>query len=137
MIPTLDENGQLLLYEAISVNRRTLQRGDVVLATPPYDDKRMVVKRIVAMAGDAVRVSDFWQTHTYVTVPKGHVWLQGDNMSCSNDSRHYGPVPLGLIHGRVFHALFPWNPISRTLRYADNIMDADVPPGNVSAVPSV
>lgn len=37
----------------------------------------------------------------YITVPAGHVFLTGDNLSYSNDSRHYGPVPLGCIKGKV------------------------------------
>ena len=35
------------------------------------------------------------------TVPRGHVWLQGDNPLHSHDSRHYGTVPVGLILGKV------------------------------------
>jgi len=35
-------------------------------------------------------------------VPKGHVWIQGDNIYASRDSRHFGPVPYGLIEGKVF-----------------------------------
>lgn len=37
----------------------------------------------------------------YVVVPKGHVWLAGDNLSNSTDSRNYGPVPLAMIEGKV------------------------------------
>jgi len=36
-------------------------------------------------------------------VPKGHVWLQGDNLLHSRDSREYGPIPLALIKGRVMY----------------------------------
>lgn len=38
---------------------------------------------------------------TYVQVPKGHVWLEGDNILSSNDSRFYGPVPEASLKGRV------------------------------------
>lgn len=34
-------------------------------------------------------------------VPRGHVWLQGDNLLHSLDSRVYGPVPLALVRGKV------------------------------------
>lgn len=37
----------------------------------------------------------------YIVVPPGHAWIVGDNLSNSTDSRHYGPIPLGLIRGRV------------------------------------
>jgi inner membrane protease subunit 1 len=29
------------------------------------------------------------------------MWLQGDNLNVSRDSRDYGPVPLGLVKGRA------------------------------------
>lgn len=43
----------------------------------------------------------------YVTVPLGHVWLAGDNMANSTDSRHYGPVPLGMVRGKVLARVYP------------------------------
>nr|CDI52276.1 related to IMP1-protease, mitochondrial [Melanopsichium pennsylvanicum 4] len=43
----------------------------------------------------------------YVTVPLGHVWLAGDNMGNSTDSRHYGPVPLGMVRGKVLARVWP------------------------------
>lgn len=42
-----------------------------------------------------------------VCVPRGHVWLEGDNSENSIDSRTYGPVPMGLIKSRVFLRLYP------------------------------
>lgn len=40
--------------------------------------------------------------HCTSQVPRGHVWLLGDNAPVSYDSRSYGPVPYALITGRVF-----------------------------------
>lgn len=40
-------------------------------------------------------------------VPKGHVWLQGDNARNSTDSRSYGPVPVNSVRARVFFRCWP------------------------------
>jgi hypothetical protein len=37
----------------------------------------------------------------HLQVPPGHIWLQGDNLTMSRDSREYGPVPLAMLKGRV------------------------------------
>lgn len=42
-----------------------------------------------------------------IYVPKGHVWLEGDNSENSIDSRTYGPVPIGLIQSRAAFRLYP------------------------------
>lgn len=36
-----------------------------------------------------------------ITVPKGHVWVEGDNPTLSVDSRHIGAVPAALVLGRA------------------------------------
>jgi mitochondrial inner membrane protease subunit 1 len=36
-----------------------------------------------------------------IRIPEGHVWLQGDNLANSIDSRDYGPVPEAILKGRV------------------------------------
>jgi len=40
-------------------------------------------------------------------VPRGHVWLEGDNRNNSADSRTYGPVPQGLVRGRALCRVWP------------------------------
>lgn len=36
-----------------------------------------------------------------IEIPRGHVWVEGDNATMSVDSRHIGAVPIALIDGRV------------------------------------
>lgn len=109
-----------------------LRLGDLVVATSPSDPSRTVCKRILGMPGDTVLIDPrdmsadasqllamhfeagsgvipFLRMHTdrTVTVPPGHVWLSGDNLANSTDSRNYGPVPMALIKGRVMARLYP------------------------------
>ncbi len=65
-------------------------------------------------------------THTYTKleeiltnpspaqVPKGHCYIVGDNLPWSRDSRDFGPIPLGLIKGKVIAkgSLAGLNPLS-------------------------
>lgn len=38
----------------------------------------------------------------FYQVPKGHVWIEGDNKYNTKDSRKFGPIPYALLQGRVF-----------------------------------
>lgn len=42
-----------------------------------------------------------------ITVPPNHVWVEGDNPLCSTDSRHYGPLPISSLRGRVTCRIWP------------------------------
>ncbi|XP_055638997.1 mitochondrial inner membrane protease subunit 1 [Toxorhynchites rutilus septentrionalis] len=42
-----------------------------------------------------------------ITVPKGHLWIEGDNVHNSSDSRNYGPVPIGLVKSRAVCRVWP------------------------------
>ncbi|OAY28867.1 mitochondrial inner membrane protease subunit 1 [Manihot esculenta] len=110
MLPTLNLSGDVLLAEHVSHRLGKVGPGDVVLVRSPLDPRKIVTKRIVGMEGDRISFSlDPSSTdscHTIV-VPKGHVWIQGDNVYASSDSRHFGPVPYGLIQGKVFCRVWP------------------------------
>mmetsp|Transcript_5587 Transcript_5587/g.5776 ORF Transcript_5587/g.5776 Transcript_5587/m.5776 type:complete len:165 (+) Transcript_5587:83-577(+) len=106
MVPTFDEKGDLVVVDCFSqkILHRSYQQGDVVISVCPYDPEKTICKRIVALPGDTVSVQkkEYGQIRdTITTVPRGHVWLQGDNPLNSTDSRSYGSVPMGLILGRV------------------------------------
>ena len=37
----------------------------------------------------------------FFQIPRGHIWIEGDNKGVSVDSRQYGPVPYALIKNRL------------------------------------
>ncbi|XP_017402598.1 mitochondrial inner membrane protease subunit 1 isoform X2 [Cebus imitator] len=85
-----------------------LRRGDIVIAKSPSDPKSNICKRVIGLEGDKILTtspSNFFKSHSYV--PMGHVWLEGDNLQNSTDSRYYGPIPYGLIRGRIFFKIWP------------------------------
>ncbi|XP_065861645.1 mitochondrial ATP-independent inner membrane protease subunit 1a [Euphorbia lathyris] len=110
MLPTLNLSGDVLVVEHFSHRLERVRPGDVVLVRSPSDPTRMITKRIVAMAGDTITFLPHpaaTERSRTIQVPKGHIWIQGDNMYASTDSRHYGPVPYGLIQGKVFLRVWP------------------------------
>ncbi|KAK6945631.1 Peptidase S26 [Dillenia turbinata] len=107
MLPTLNMSGDVLLVEHLSKRFGKLVPGDIVVVRSPLNPNKSVTKRILAVEGDPVTfLVEPRQHHQHgyhsLVVPKGHVWIQGDNMYASADSRHFGPVPYGLIKGRAF-----------------------------------
>ena len=116
MLPTMNTSGDLVL---ISCHRRYhYQRGDVVVAQSITNPRHKVCKRIIGLPHDTITPP---HSHKAITVPAGHVWLQGDNLNNSSDSRLYGPVPLAMVVGRVEAKLWPFTQIGwveRTMRYS-------------------
>ncbi|KAI3716210.1 hypothetical protein L6452_23386 [Arctium lappa] len=110
MLPTLNLTGDVVLSEYISHRLGKVGPGDVVLIQSPENPRKIITKRVVAMEGEVVSFlvdpsrSDRSRT---VVVPKGHVWIQGDNIYASNDSRNFGPIPYGLIQGKVCCRVWP------------------------------
>lgn len=107
MEPTIT-NHDVVFSERLSRHFHRIEKGDIVIAKNPFDPNMNVCKRVIGLEGDKVctsRPSDIFKTHTFV--PRGHVWLEGDNLQNSTDSRSYGPVPYGLIRGRVCLKLWP------------------------------
>ncbi|XP_009606873.1 mitochondrial ATP-independent inner membrane protease subunit 1a isoform X2 [Nicotiana tomentosiformis] len=110
MLPTLNLTGDVLLAEHLSPLLDKLGPGDVVLVRSPDNPRKTVTKRIVGMEGDTVTfLADPARSDRHVTlkVPKGHVWIQGDNIYASKDSRQLGPIPYGLILGKVLCRVWP------------------------------
>ncbi|KAM3297139.1 hypothetical protein ACQJBY_039158 [Aegilops geniculata] len=110
MLPALSMAGDVLLNDKVSPRRGRVAPGDVVFFVSPEDPRKAVIKRVVGMEGDEVTFpvdpgnSDATKT---VLVPQGHIWVQGDNIYDSHDSRQFGPVPYGLIKGKMSYRIWP------------------------------
>ncbi|XP_022918681.1 mitochondrial inner membrane protease subunit 1 [Onthophagus taurus] len=105
MEPTLYSDN-VLLTEHISPRLNMITRGDIVVAKCPTNPNQKICKRVVGVSGDKIRTG--LKTHI---IPRGHVWLEGDNRHNSADSRHYGPVPTGLIKSRAIVKIWPLNEV--------------------------
>lgn len=123
MEPTLYSDN-VLLTERLSKHWRTYRPGDIVIAVCPINAGQYICKRIVAVPGDPVLTQKPHPIETEFSggepgggkkkplmvrdyVPRGHVWIEGDNKANSSDSRYYGPIPIGLIRSRVLCRIWP------------------------------
>lgn len=86
-----------------------LKQKDIVLCHDPEQPGNYIVKRIGGLAGQFVEIVAEYpgqyvdkKAHDgKLSVPTGYCWIEGDNKVKSHDSREYGPIPLGLVIGRV------------------------------------
>lgn len=122
MSPTLDA-GDLVL---VARGAGELHRGDVVVVRHPDTGERLV-KRAVALGGEAVRIDDGILVvdevavcepaidpdridgvfSGSVTVPAGEVFVLGDDRRDSVDSRDFGPVSVDDVLGHVIARAWP------------------------------
>lgn len=101
---------------------RGVEMGDLVVMSKPTDPDSRVCKRITGMPGDMILVDPSSSSeltysprdretnegfNRFVEVPKGHVWVTGDNLCLSMDSRSFQAVPMGLIKGKIVAANSP------------------------------
>jgi len=114
MLPTMSVTGDCIFEESLSINvpaLRPLKRGDLVVLTSPLDPRAHICKRVLGLPGDVICVDptgEYAPSMEHVVIPKGYLWIVGDNASMSRDSRVYGPVPMALVRGRVVVRILPW-----------------------------
>ena len=129
MEPTLLP-GERVLVNRLAYRRHSPARGDVVLARDPRESKRLLIKRVVAVPGDAVRqdagrltvnddvVLDWSDVRADVRLPEAvrrlaadEFFLLGDaadlHPAASTDSRAWGPIHKRLMVGRVWAVYWP------------------------------
>lgn len=127
MLPTLKVNDYILVNRFV-YKMALPSRGEIIVFHPPHvkdPANTDFIKRVVALENDVVEVSDgvlylngIPQNEPFIKepidadfpayrVPKGHVFVMGDNRNNSDDSRYWGPLPLENIVGKAFVIFWP------------------------------
>ncbi|HTP10475.1 MAG TPA: signal peptidase I [Anaerolineae bacterium] len=124
MEPNL-HNGEYVLIDKVSYLVHQPERGDVVVFTPPTNEQKDYIKRVIGLPGDTVEIKS---GHVYVNgvaldepyltgltnsnnqvyhVDEGHYFVLGDNRNNSSDSRSFGTITPQSIVGRAWLVYWP------------------------------
>jgi len=121
------------------------KRGDVIVFIYPLDPSKDFIKRVVAVEEDTVKIINkklyingvqvpdphgvYTDESSFsgevqkrdnfgpVTVPKGALFVLGDNRDRSLDSRFWGFVPLEDVRGKAFIIYWSWDSQGTTVRW--------------------
>jgi signal peptidase I len=116
---------------------RKPEPGDIIVFRYPVDPRKDFIKRCVAVEGQTVAVRDKvlyvdgkkrnepYAIHEDerviprdlsprdnfgpIVVPKGMIFMMGDNRDNSLDSRFWGPLPVDLVKGKAIFRYFSWD----------------------------
>jgi signal peptidase I len=130
MVPTLEVGDRVFVNKFI-YRFHEPKRDDIIVFKGIGDSteggQEDLIKRVVGLPGDEISVQDGVlfvngerQEEPYLnprlpdtssfapmTVPKGEVFVMGDNRADSRDSRFFGPVPFENIEGKAFLIFWP------------------------------
>ncbi|MDQ4004151.1 MAG: signal peptidase I [Actinomycetota bacterium] len=126
MVPTL-EIGDRVLANKFIYRFAEPERGDIVVFESVDGEDQTLIKRVVGVEGDEIRVQGGLlfvngevQNEPYLnhvtpstgfygptTVPEDGVFVMGDHRGNSADSRVFGPLPLDNVEGEAFLRFWP------------------------------
>jgi signal peptidase I len=133
IIPSSSMEPTLIISDRVLVNRFVYRftepkPGDIVVFFSPEEGNIDLIKRVIAVGGQTIDIRDgevfvdgVRRIETFVNseypddyssdaplvVPKGSVYVMGDNRPNSKDSRYIGPQPVSRILGRAFAIYWP------------------------------
>jgi len=132
MMPSLEDQERIFVNKFV-YRLEPIQRGDIVVFRYPHDPSKSFIKRVVALAGDRIRIDagrvyvngkaldedyvprSYEDERSYPTtvVPPSSYFVLGDHRSLSNDSRDFGPVNQDFIYGKAVFGYWPMDKMGR------------------------
>ncbi len=133
MLPTL-QDGEFVLVNKLSYRFGEVDRGDIIVFHFPMNPDEELIKRVIGLPGDHLRVANNQvilngQTlnEPYIAehplyegewkVPDGYLFVLGDNRNDSSDSHSWGLLPLEKVVGKAVVIYWPpplWEVIEHT-----------------------
>jgi len=135
MMTTLHPN-DLILVDKLTYKMRPPKRGEVIVFTPPVNKKSKFIKRVIGLPSETLEIrnnvvyingkklnepymhSPMLTDYGPIKIPKGYVFVMGDNRSISEDSRYFGPIPIKSIVGRAVVVYLPFRHIENLNAYS-------------------
>lgn len=146
MSPTMEE-GEFFVSDARRYQNHAVKAGEIVVFEKPDEPGVKFIKRVVAVAGDRIELrngvlyrngQEISEPYLHTPMPSarnfrnvalsvlgpGLIYVLGDYRDDSFDSRHFGPLPITSLRGRVEYIWLSrdsddrirWNRIGTTLR---------------------
>jgi len=125
------QSGEYLIVDQVTYHFSSPQRGDVVIFRYPRDPSKFFIKRVIAVPGDSISITNnvvtikneqnkqgFILDEPYIssmnvntdvnqTLGEREYFVMGDNRDFSSDSRAWGVLQEERIIGRALFRLFP------------------------------
>jgi signal peptidase I len=132
MMPSLEDQERIFVNKFV-YRLEPIERGDIVVFRYPRDPSKSYIKRVIAMAGDHIRIDngqvfvngqalheayvppEYTDLRSYpdTVVPENSYFVLGDHRSMSNDSRDFGAVNLSYIYGKAVFGYWPMDKLGR------------------------
>jgi signal peptidase I len=132
MMPSLEDQERIFVNKFV-YRLEPIERGDVVVFRYPRDPSKSYIKRVIAVAGDRLRIDGgqvyvngepldepyvppaYTDARSYpeITIQPGFYFVLGDHRSMSSDSREFGPFDQGYIYGKAVFGYWPMDKLGR------------------------
>ena len=128
MVPTFEDGQRVVVLKLFS----EIERGDVVIFSSQDDPGKDLIKRVIALPGERIRIrkgkvringkllkeiyleeKDFglYDAEIDEVVAEGEIYVLGDNRDDSHDSRRFGSVSEDSLKGKVVVRWWPFHEV--------------------------